>query len=143
MNHLSIAFLHSLGFSQRALAKIFRDRTDYDAFYQSLSPDVLRLLGLRDDRIAQVLEKRAKLDEGAIAKQLESLGVEIVTIHDDRFPVLLREIPGAPFFLYVRGTLRNADFLSIVGSRKSTAYSDRALGVILPELVSAGWGIVS
>lgn len=46
--------------------------------------------------------------------------------------------------LYVRGDLHEErKILGIVGSRKSTSYGKKILENIIPELISAGCGIVS
>ncbi len=66
-------------------------------------------------------------------------GVDVVTYKDDRYPLMLREIPDAPIVLYVKGKLP-ADMglsLAIVGSRRASVYgisTARQLSVQLSEL---------
>lgn len=145
MNHLlPLVFLHSLGFSQKALSRIFEGSEDYAGFYDRLDYPSLQKLGLKEDKIRTVLEKKRKLDEAKISEKIERLHVQIVTIKDPEYPELLRETPVRPYFLYVRGALpSNTDLISVVGSRKSTAYSRTTLSTIVPELVRNGYGIVS
>lgn len=139
-----LAYLHSLGFSQRSLVRIFATSDNYEEFYDNLSQESLKKLGLRDDKIATVLAKKQKLDTEKISYTLRSLGARIVTLKDDEYPELLRQTSICPYFLYVRGKIRaGSDYLSIVGARKSTPYSRQALSLIIPDLVHAGYGIVS
>lgn len=141
---LSLVCLHSIGFSQRSLVKIFEREENYEDFYNRLDSALLSKFGLKDDKIETVLEKKRKLDMGKISSLLEKWGVRIITLKDPEYPELLRQTPVCPHFLYVRGTLKTwSDFLSIVGSRKSTVYSRQALLSIIPELVRSGYGIIS
>lgn len=139
-----LVFLHSLGFSQRSLVKIFDKDQDYEGFYHRLDSSLLKRLGLRDEKIASVLEKKMNLQEDVILETLAKWRVQIVTMHDARYPPLLRETKIYPYFLYVRGNLQeDRPYFSIVGSRKSTPYSRTALENIIPSLVSSGYGVVS
>lgn len=139
-----LAYLHSLGFSQKSLVRIFATSDNYEEFYDALSQESLKKLGLRDDKIAIVLTKKQKLDTEKISYTLRSLGARIVTLKDDEYPELLRQTSICPYFLYVRGRIQaGSDYLSIVGARKSTPYSRQALSLIIPDLVHAGYGIIS
>lgn len=145
MNYLlPLVFLHSLGFSQKALSRIFENSEDYGDFYDNLDHSSLQKLGLKEDKIQTILEKKSKLHTAKISEYIEKLGVQIITVKDPLYPELLRETPVRPYFLYVRGALpTRTSLISVVGSRKSTAYSRTTLGTIVPELVRAGYGIVS
>lgn len=145
MDHLfPLVFLHSLGFSQKALSRIFENGENYGDFYDRLDYQLLQKLGLKEDRIQSILEKKQKLHTAKITEYIEKLGVQIITVKDPQYPELLRQTPIRPYFLYVRGTLPvHTNLISVVGSRKSTMYSRTTLGTIIPELVRAGYGIVS
>lgn len=139
-----LVFLHSLGFSHRSLAKIFAQDQDYAGFYNNLSVATLKSLRIKDEKIQDILEQKSKLDEAKIEAAIKRLGVRIVTIHDSEYPTYLRETKIFPYFLYVRGALRgDTNYISIVGSRKSTPYSRHALEGIVRDLVVADYGIVS
>ncbi|MEK7122556.1 MAG: DNA-processing protein DprA [Patescibacteria group bacterium] len=68
-----------------------------------------------------------------------------LTIDDEQYPALLREIAVAPKRLYYRGSL---DFpkeriLAVVGTRRMTSLGKRACEMIVPPLARAGYTIVS
>ncbi|MEX2672391.1 MAG: DNA-processing protein DprA [Phycisphaeraceae bacterium] len=70
---------------------------------------------------------RRSLDETDVDRELALIaefGVNVVSIHDEAYPALLRHIIDPPPLLYVRGTLERTDALglAIVGSRRCTAY---------------------
>lgn len=61
------------------------------------------------------------------------------------YPAVLRSIPTAPFFLFLRGSFLPADSKSvaIVGSRHCTAYGRRMASRLAEGLARAGWTVVS
>jgi DNA processing protein len=64
----------------------------------------------------------------AVLERLINQGGEVITFADSRFPAALRQIPYAPPFLYVKGTILPADDLAVavVGTRKPSYYGRRA-----------------
>ena len=64
----------------------------------------------------------------AVLKRLSNLGGEIITCADPRFPAALRQIPYAPPFLFVKGTLLPQDEMAVavVGTRKPSYYGRKA-----------------
>lgn len=127
MNNHLLAYLHSIGFSQKSLSRLFEHEENYEDFYRKLDSRILEKMGLKSEKIAIVLEKKRSLDEAKISNIFEKLGVQIVTRHHESYPSLLKESPVSPYFLYVRGALQDIPLISIVGSRKSTSYSRTAL----------------
>lgn len=69
----------------------------------------------------------------------------MTTLTPPFYPSLLKAIPQAPNFLYVEGNteLLKSKCVSVVGSRKLTAYAEQVLRLIIPVLVHAGLTIVS
>ena len=141
---INLIYLHSVGFTQRALSRIFEHDENYKDFYTALSHESLRKLGFKEERIQTILQKKEKLDIGKIHKLVQELDVQTITAKNPLYPELLQKTPVRPYFLYVRGTLpANTNLISVVGSRKSTSYSRTVLSSIIPELVRSGYGIVS
>ncbi|MBU6412521.1 MAG: DNA-processing protein DprA [Planctomycetes bacterium] len=74
-------------------------------------------------------------------------GVRLISQQDDEYPPLLKEIPGAPPLLYVKGQLDHAGrdrfTLAVVGSRKCTAYGVEQAERFSTVIASAGITIVS
>jgi DNA processing protein len=71
--------------------------------------------------------------------------IKVITILDENYPLLLRQIADPPIVLYVRGQLRKTDNLSlaVVGSRKSSQYGLKASEKISFELAERGLTIIS
>jgi len=69
-----------------------------------------------------------------------------VTFLDDAYPTLLKEIYDPPAVIYLKGKkdiLQMSQKIAVVGSRQATAYSERALSILLPSLVNSEIAIVS
>ena len=74
-----------------------------------------------------------------------SLGVDLVALDDERYPLGLRHIHDPPPVLYVRGQLERADVeaIAVVGSRSASAYGISVAERIGAELAEAGITVVS
>ncbi len=83
-------------------------------------------------------------DELALAEQM---GIDLLTREDERYPALLRELPGAPLVLYVRGALQTDDLdrftVAIVGSRRCSAYGIEQAERFAGALAGAGLTVIS
>lgn len=71
--------------------------------------------------------------------------MEIISIENSSYPVLLRKINNPPQKLYVLGNceLLNSNCISIVGSRKNTEYGEKWCTKFVKELVKCDLNIVS
>lgn len=70
---------------------------------------------------------------------------QLITILDDGFPQTLRLVPNAPPFLFVRGSLTEADLRSVavVGTRNASDTGVQRAGRMARELVNRGVTVVS
>ncbi len=94
------------------------------------------------ERIASTHYKFDSADELALA---EKLGVYLVTLEDNRYPPVLKQIYDPPPVLYVKGSLTRQDNLaiSIVGSRRCSLYGQEQSTRFAHFLASAGFTICS
>lgn len=102
MQNIFLVYLHSIGFSQKSLGRIFEKNTNYEDFYNKLDREVLQKMKVREEKTTIVLEKKASLDTEKIQKTMEALSIQIIPISDERYPELLKQSPICPYFLYVR-----------------------------------------
>lgn len=95
---------------------------------------VNEIINQRQDRV---------LDE--INNRLNSLKYRVITLLDDEYPVLLRQIYDPPPVLYCKGIpIKNHHpAISIVGSRRSTSYGRQMAEKLGYELALAGITVVS
>ena len=75
----------------------------------------------------------------------KKFGVQIVTPADADYPVQLKNAPGAPLALYVKGDAKALakPSIAMVGTRRATAYGRDIANRLSHDLAQAGWCIVS
>jgi DNA processing protein len=78
--------------------------------------------------------------------QYEKNGIKVITIFDENYPNLLKEIYQPPWVLFAKGNhslLVKQPKLAVVGSRQATQYGKSAIRLLFPPLVEKGVVIVS
>jgi DNA processing protein len=89
------------------------------------------------ERAARAFEELQRgFDARAIQDRLAARGIEVLTLADDRYPAMLRNIPDPPPALYVDGRVPETVSVALVGSRKASATgieTARTLGFALAE----------
>ena len=77
--------------------------------------------------------------------KLEQEDVIAISLDDDRYPALLKQIPDNPYVIYMKGDLTCLDLplVAIVGSRKLTEYGQRATRGFARDLANSGICVVS
>lgn len=100
---------------------------------------------LDDATVENLVRVRKSFDAAAEVDRITRLGIEIVTLADTTYPLLLREVPSPPPVLYVKGSLVDADVkaVGIVGTRRCSAYGRQIAMTMSEELARAGVTIVS
>jgi DNA processing protein len=102
--------------------------------------------GLKPETI-QELQDSSILDKAnAEIERLEKLGAEVITLDDEDYPELLREIHDPPIALYVRGDLKQAcerPCLAVVGSRRCSTYGVNVAESLSRDLAVHGLTIIS
>lgn len=79
-------------------------------------------------------------------RQYEKNGIKAITILDENYPSLLKEIYQPPWVLFAKGNLSllaKQPKLAVVGSRQATQYGKSAIRLLFPPLVEKGVVIVS
>ena len=80
--------------------------------------------------------------EFALAKKY---GVSMLTPADETYPRVLREAPGRPIALYVKGdpSVLSKPMISLIGTRRATSYGKSVANRLAYDLARAGWVVVS
>lgn len=83
--------------------------------------------------------------EARVRRLKQSGDIEVVTVLDEHYPDLLREIAQPPWVLYVKGdvTLLHSAALAIVGTRRPSHYGTAVARKLAYRLAKHGWTIVS
>jgi len=75
----------------------------------------------------------------------ERYGVTLVTQVDAGYPAILRDTPGSPLVLYVKGDVAalSKPSVALVGTRRATSYGLAVAASLAQDLARAGWSVVS
>ena len=105
----------------------------------------LAAAGIEARAAAALQATRERIDLDAELQRAARAGVTLLTIESQAYPRHLREIPGAPPLIYVRGSLLAADdwAVAVVGTRAPSPYGREATYRLAGDLARAGATIVS
>jgi DNA processing protein len=78
-------------------------------------------------------------------EKLELANIQLIEFTSPDYPKLLKEIHNPPYIIYTRGelALNNIPAISIVGSRKYSAYGEQLANSFARDLARAGFAIIS
>ncbi|MBD3311636.1 MAG: DNA-protecting protein DprA [Candidatus Magasanikbacteria bacterium] len=106
--------------------------------------DDLKRLNWSDNLIHEFLLWKDELDENKIFDTLRKEKIKCLTISNDKYPKLLKEIYDPPFCLFVRGEFKAFKLpIAIVGTRKNTNYGKNITKKLASTLTQAGCEIIS
>lgn len=104
----------------------------------------LETAGLTIEAAAKVIDWRQKIDPNKELARVQELKLQVITIDDQIYPPLLKEIADPPVLLYYHGQIpRDQPAVAIVGSRRCTSYGQTVAQELTRELALTGVIIVS
>ncbi|NPA13483.1 MAG: DNA-protecting protein DprA [Aquificae bacterium] len=140
IDYIEISFIKGLG--NRLIKQIYEEIGDISQAL--IDPYTLERFG---EKVVNLIKNRPSELRGKAEqeyKRAKALGVDIITLDDERYPQLLKEIPDPPPYLYVKGVLKDTDRLvSVVGSRRHSRYGEEITKKVASFLASNGIGVVS
>lgn len=146
LNQRTLAWLNSAkGITNTKIEKILEYfNHSVKDLWDNFESEKYNLNILKPEDISILSKVRANFEE-RILKKLYDENASIVTVFDEEYPKKLKQIDGAPYILYYKGSLKNIDDLSIavVGSRKATAYGKWAAEKLTRELSELRVNIIS
>ena len=128
----------------RTIGKLHKRFRNIAKVWQAKTGD-LAAAGLDLGQIMAVQEVVLKVDPDRALEQVRKRDIEIITLADDNYPKLLKEIPDLPAVLYMKGKILPEDemALAVVGSRKYSSYGQRITEDIVYKLAKNKLTIVS
>lgn len=127
--------------SFQILAQAFKD--DFLAYWQKSTTQLSKIVP--GEILKKFLEAREKFSPEQEKRKLKLIGADFLTIYDDAYPPLLKEIYDPPFIIYYKGAkdILKSTSLAVVGSRKFTQYGKKIGYKLAYELAESGLTIVS
>lgn len=111
--------------------------------YEMSSRELSRLLTKK--QVMSVEKSRATWDFEAEKKKLDERGIRFIPRIDDSFPEKLKNIPGAPFAIYVKGRLPDPKVpsVAVIGARMCSEYGRFMARQFGQGLAMAGVQVIS
>jgi len=118
--------------------------TDMESAFNATVNELITA-GINEKTAIEFIEYRKKINPIEEIEKLEKHNIKVITINDDHYPKLLKQIYDPPALLYYKGEWpENINFcLAVVGSRKYTSYGQQAVEHLVGPLARAGLIIVS
>lgn len=139
-----IALQSALGYGCRQISQILENFDNVeDLFDKNLSRSAVKFLS--DKQYKSVKSADLKKAQGII-DYCERKDIEIVTLDDDKYPVILCRIINPPCVLYVRGTLPDFDDevgIGMVGTRNCSMNGMIAASTLAYRMAQAGAIVIS
>lgn len=123
----------------------------YELLKRDPKLDTLTCYPQRENSTQSILSSQALKDFHSTyiqeqIRQYSNQGIKAITIFDEEYPELLKQIYQPPWVLYVKGDLslltKNPK-LAVVGSRQASQYSHKSIDILFPELIKKDIVIVS
>lgn len=125
------------------LTKIMNAFPDPAMAWQADCDELLNVAQLPPKTIAQILEQRSRLDPITLWEELQQNQIKVVTVADQHYPYLLRQIYTPPPILTYRGQLPALPYVVIVGTRHCTNYGRTVTQQLVQQLAKRGITIIS
>ncbi len=139
-----LAFSLIPGIGPKRLLHLLNEFGDLQNAWRAPESD-LRAAGVDGEALKRVLHFRPRIQPDSEIEKVTRAGAHIVTLTDEQYPALLRDLTDAPALLYVRGSLLPSDALAlgVVGTRKATPYGRDAAHDLSKQLAHNRVTIVS
>ncbi len=127
---------------KRLLREIYGSGKDiYKKLYNMEEKNIYPIQGLTEADIRIIRQSARNQDIGRQYEDALGKGIRFVSYYMEEYPTRLKELPGMPYALYVKGELPSEDMpaAAIVGARKCTPYGEK-MAVSFAEAL-AGFGV--
>lgn len=119
---------------------------DIEAAYNANLAELSQIDGLNKKKAKTFLEKREKVNPDKILEEVIKRDLSFLTLEDENYPYLLKNISNPPSVIYIKGDLDLCNLkrtLAVVGSRRASTNAKDVLIKILTELKNTDICIVS
>lgn len=137
---------HCRGVGWQTMKKILLADPSLNTLYTNSFPKWQSTLPISSAKLQTFYQDLHSINIQEIIQHYKNNDIEIVTIADDDYPNLLKQIYDPPWVLYLRGDRRLLTYehsLGVVGTRKPSEYGVAALKRVLPPLLKKEYVIIS
>jgi len=139
-----VAFNHLPGIGPVRFQKIIETFGSASDAWRASPKDLAHCLGKKI--VEEILPVKLSLQPEAVFQKIVQRGIQILSISDERYPALLRDIMYPPYLLYQRGDFDFRSYkkwIALVGTRRATTYGKKVARYLARSLAEEGWVVVS
>jgi DNA processing protein len=113
--------------------------------WQASPRELMKVPSIGKNLAYAVAKARSSIDPDDEMKMIKSMGISLLSLKDEGYPINLKNIYDPPILLYIKGQLETRDLASIavVGSRKASSYGRRVARRLSTQLVENSVTVVS
>ncbi|AMM92449.1 DNA-processing protein DprA [Peribacillus simplex] len=137
---------HCRGAGWKTIQIIMSNDPSLSSLFTMNHEEWVKILPIPSNKLTLFLKDLHSLNTIDKLKRYEDCQIHCLTIFDDDYPFLLKQIFDPPWVLYLKGDkklLTRRSTLGVVGTRKPTSYGLEALKTILLPLVKKKFVIIS
>ncbi|MFC9596833.1 DNA-processing protein DprA [Peribacillus butanolivorans] len=137
---------HCRGAGWKTIQTIMAYNPSLSSLFTTTYTEWAEILPIPSNKLNLFLKDLHSLNTIKKVKQYEYNQIKCLTMFDEDYPFLLKQIFDPPWVLYFKGDkqlLEKKSTLGVVGTRKPTWYGLEALKTILPPLVQKNFVIIS
>ncbi|RLQ92685.1 DNA-processing protein DprA [Planomicrobium sp. Y74] len=108
--------------------------------------EISQLLGIKPEAAISLKDAYRKSLNNPYSETYEKHKIIPISYNHPNYPQSLFHLIDPPVILYAKGKIEyllNEDRIAVIGARKASVYSQKAMDLILPDLVAAGFIVVS
>ena len=129
-----------------ALKQLLLVNPTLDKLYEFTMIELHRITKLSSKEVEKFYKFLHSTNSSELLQSYNQLSIQITTIFDHDYPILLKNIFDPPFVLYMLGKkelLQTDKLISLIGSRKPTMFANIIGNELIPPLVNEGWITIS
>ncbi|MBN1325817.1 DNA-processing protein DprA [Candidatus Falkowbacteria bacterium] len=126
-------------------AKLYNYFPSMELVWQTSYSELIKC-GLEQKIAEEFILIRSQINPDFEMEKIEKEYINVITIKDEKYPKLLKEIFSPPALLYVKGNLENLNQqfnLAVVGTRKASNYGQQITTELVKPLSQNGFTITS
>lgn len=141
-----IAFSSIEQIDSHFIQQLYNYYGDIEKAFNATKQELQNIEGLSIRKVENFIKYRDKVNIDRTYTEVETRGINFLTLEDENYPKMLKNIENPPAVLYYKGKLFECNLdktLAIVGSRKATSNARENLKRIISELKNTDICIVS
>ncbi|MGM7681714.1 DNA-processing protein DprA [Cytobacillus sp. Hm23] len=137
---------HCRGIGWRSIKNLLTYDPNLTKIYQSSFTDLRPHLPISTTQLKNLMKDLHSSNIQSMLNKYSDYNIHIVTIFDDEYPNMLKQIYDPPWVIYAKGDLRllsDQKCLSVVGARYPSSYGLRSIERVILPLIQSGWTVIS